>query len=170
MPIFAGQILGGGASAYGKLMGAVGVGAMFGALVLAMRQQLRGLGNIVAYCGHGTGHFADSVSASRWYWMSLANSGAFRVRDDDAVYVHQHADSGHGAGPASRARDVAVLDDVSGHDCRSVRFSPERSRIVLARRSLSRSAAWLASSAAQSFPASGPPCAARRANWSPRRA
>jgi MFS family permease len=71
MPIFAGRILGGGASAYGTLMGAVGVGAMFGALAIAMRQQLRGLGNVVAYSAAGLGASLILFSASRWYWMSI---------------------------------------------------------------------------------------------------
>jgi MFS family permease len=70
MPIFADRILGGGASAYGTLMGAVGVGAMFGALAIAMRHQLRGLGNVVAYCAIGLGFSLILFSASRWYWMS----------------------------------------------------------------------------------------------------
>ena len=72
MPIFAVKILHGGASAYGTLMGAVGVGAMFGALVLAMRQQLRGLGNVVAFAATGLGISLMLFSASRWYWISFA--------------------------------------------------------------------------------------------------
>ena len=51
-------------------MGAVGVGAMFGALAIAMRQQLRGLGNVVAYCAMGLGVSLVLFSASRWYWVS----------------------------------------------------------------------------------------------------
>ncbi len=70
MPIFADRILGGGASAYGTLMGAVGVGAMFGALAIAMRQQLRGLGNVVAFCAMGLGVSLILFSSSRWYWVS----------------------------------------------------------------------------------------------------
>lgn len=72
MPIFADRILHGGASAYGNLMGAVGVGAMFGALALAMRQELRGLGNVVAYSAIGLGVSLTLFGASRWYWLSLA--------------------------------------------------------------------------------------------------
>jgi MFS family permease len=72
MPIFADRILHGGASTFGTLMGAVGVGALFGALVLAVRQQLRGLGNIVAYSAMGLGASLTLFSASRWYWLSLA--------------------------------------------------------------------------------------------------
>jgi MFS family permease len=71
MPIFAVRILHGGASAYGTLMGAVGVGAMFGALVIAMRAQLRGLGNVVAYSAAGLGVSLVLFSASRWYWISF---------------------------------------------------------------------------------------------------
>ncbi len=71
MPIFAVQILHGGASAYGTLMGAVGVGAMFGALALAMRQQLRGLGNVVAYAATGLGISLVLFAFSHWYWVSF---------------------------------------------------------------------------------------------------
>jgi len=71
IPIFAVKILHGGASAYGTLMGAVGVGAMFGALVIAMRAQLRGLGNVVAYSATGLGVSLVLFSASRWYWISF---------------------------------------------------------------------------------------------------
>jgi MFS family permease len=73
MPIFANRILGGGASAYGTLMGAVGVGAMFGALTIAMRQQLRGLGNVVSYSAIGLGIALVLFSVSRWYWLSIGS-------------------------------------------------------------------------------------------------
>ena len=72
IPIFAAQILHGGVNAYGWLMGAVGFGAMFGALTLAMRQQLRGLGNIVAYSATGLGVSLVLFSASHWFWLSFA--------------------------------------------------------------------------------------------------
>jgi len=78
MPIFAVKILHGGASAYGTLMGAVGVGAMFGALALAMRSELRGLGKVVAYSATGLGASLVLFSGSHWYWISfmiLALSG-----------------------------------------------------------------------------------------------
>ena len=72
MPIFADRILHGGATAYGNLMLAVGLGAMFGALVLATRQELRGLGNLVAYSAIGLGVSLTLFSASRWFWASFA--------------------------------------------------------------------------------------------------
>jgi MFS family permease len=71
VPIFADRIFHGGASAYGNLMGAVGFGATCGAFTLAMRQQLRGFGNIVAYSAIGLGVSLMLFGASRWYWFSL---------------------------------------------------------------------------------------------------
>jgi MFS family permease len=71
MPIFAVKILHGGASAYGWLMGAVGIGAMFGALAVAVRQQLRGLGTVVAYSATGLGLSLVLFSASPWFWLSF---------------------------------------------------------------------------------------------------
>jgi MFS family permease len=71
IPIFAVKILHGGVNSYGWLMGAVGFGAMFGALAIAMRQQLRGMGNLVAYSAAGLGVSLVLFSASRWFWLSF---------------------------------------------------------------------------------------------------
>jgi MFS family permease len=71
IPIFAVRILHGGVNAYGWLMGAVGFGAMFGALAIAMRQQLRGLGNVVAYSAAGLGVSLVLFSESRWFLLSF---------------------------------------------------------------------------------------------------
>lgn len=48
MPIFADRVLGGGAGALGLLLGGAGVGALGGALSLASRDRVRGLGRVVA--------------------------------------------------------------------------------------------------------------------------
>jgi len=71
MPIFAGSILGRGAAGLGWLMGMVGLGAMGGAIAIAMRRELRGLGNVAGYCAMGLGLFLMLFSFSRWYWLSL---------------------------------------------------------------------------------------------------
>jgi MFS family permease len=71
MPIFADRILHGGASAYGMLMGAIGVGAVIGAMTLATRRELRGLGSMVAYASMGFGASLILFAFSRWFWVSL---------------------------------------------------------------------------------------------------
>ena len=47
MPVFAGAIHGGGASALGLMMGAIGIGALLGSLFLARRSRILGLGRII---------------------------------------------------------------------------------------------------------------------------
>ncbi len=70
MPIFADQILHGGARAFGMLMGAAGLGALGGALTLAMRTGLRGLGRWVAISCGGFGASLILFSMSRTLWLS----------------------------------------------------------------------------------------------------
>ncbi len=70
MPIFAAKILHGGPKALGTLMGATGVGAMFGALTLASRKGVRGLGKWVAFAAGGLGVFLIAFSLSRTLWLS----------------------------------------------------------------------------------------------------
>jgi MFS family permease len=72
MPLFADQVLHGGARGLGILMGATGVGALLGALTLAARSGVKGLGRWVAL---SCGGFAISLmlfSASRSFWLSAA--------------------------------------------------------------------------------------------------
>ena len=71
MPIFADQILHGGARGLGILMGATGVGALLGALTLAFREGVKGLGRWVAWCSAGFGVSLITFSASRSFWISV---------------------------------------------------------------------------------------------------
>jgi MFS family permease len=66
------RFLNGGASGYGILMCAAGVGATLGAVSLAMREGIRGLGRWVmaAACGFGVGLIVFSFSRS--FWLSAA--------------------------------------------------------------------------------------------------
>lgn len=68
MPIFADGILHGGPRGLGILMGATGLGALAGALFLAVRPETRGLGKIIAYAcaGFGVSLFFFSISTSFW--------------------------------------------------------------------------------------------------------
>src|SRR5260370_35191574 len=55
MPIFADHILHGGARGLGILMGGTGVGALLGALTLAFRSGVKGLGRWIMWCCAGFG-------------------------------------------------------------------------------------------------------------------
>ncbi|HUK43339.1 MAG TPA: MFS transporter [Candidatus Bathyarchaeia archaeon] len=71
MPIFAGRVLHGGAHTLGFLMGASGVGALTGAIVLATRRSVLGLGRVVMYTSMGFGAGLISFASSRWLALSL---------------------------------------------------------------------------------------------------
>jgi len=71
MPIFADQILHGGARGLGMLMGATGVGALFGALTLAFREGVKGLGRWVAWCCAGFGASLAVFAFSHIFWLSV---------------------------------------------------------------------------------------------------
>jgi len=70
MPIFADQILKGGAKGLGLLMGSSGIGALAGALLLAGRQGVRGLGTWVMLSCGGFGVSLILFAFSRNFWMS----------------------------------------------------------------------------------------------------
>jgi MFS family permease len=71
MPVFADRILHGGARTLGMLMGASGMGALAGALSLAARRGLRGLGRWVAMASAGFGASLVLFSLSRSFSLSL---------------------------------------------------------------------------------------------------
>ena len=72
MPIFADQILHTGAWGLGILMGASGFGALLGALVLASRRDVRGLGRWIAWATALFGASLIAFSTSRSFWLSTA--------------------------------------------------------------------------------------------------
>src|SRR5579862_2618568 len=73
MPIFADQILHGGARGLGILMGATGVGALFGALTLAAKTGgVKGLGRWVTITCAGLGVSLFLFSFSTSFWLSCA--------------------------------------------------------------------------------------------------
>jgi MFS family permease len=72
MPIFADKILHGGARGLGILMGASGIGALGGALLLASRQTVHGLGRWVAISAAAFGITLVAFSVSRSFWPSCA--------------------------------------------------------------------------------------------------
>ncbi|MGC9945887.1 MAG: MFS transporter [Bryobacteraceae bacterium] len=72
MPIVADRILHGGAKGLGILMGASGVGALAGALLLASRQTVTGLGRWVAIAAGAFGVSLIAFAVSRSFWVSCA--------------------------------------------------------------------------------------------------
>lgn len=71
MPIFASQILHGKAHTLGFLMAAVGVGALSGAIRLAGRKSVLGLGRVIPMTAAGFGAGLVAFAASRQLWLSL---------------------------------------------------------------------------------------------------
>jgi MFS family permease len=70
MPVFADQILHGGARGLGILMGSTGVGALLGAASLAARVGVKGLGKLIGFCAGGFGLSLIFFSFSRNFWLS----------------------------------------------------------------------------------------------------
>jgi MFS family permease len=71
MPVFAKNILGGGANTLGFLLGAVGVGAFIGAIYLASRKSVLGLGKIISVCSISFGFGLIIFSFSKSLPFSL---------------------------------------------------------------------------------------------------
>jgi MFS family permease len=71
MPIFAAQVLHGGAHTLGFLMGASGVGALGGAMFLAARRSVLGLGRVVPIAASLFGAGLIAFGLSRALWLSL---------------------------------------------------------------------------------------------------
>ena len=71
MPMFAGSILHGGAHTLGFLMAASGVGALTGAVTLAARRTVVGLGRVIPIATTAFGAGLIAFSASRFFWLSM---------------------------------------------------------------------------------------------------
>lgn len=72
MPVFADRVLHGGPAAYGILMAGSGLGALAGAVTLASRRDVRGLGGWVARAAIAFGTLLVAFSFSRTFWLSVA--------------------------------------------------------------------------------------------------
>jgi MFS family permease len=70
MPVFAKDILHGDSKTYGFLMAAIGVGAIIGAIFLASRRSVLGLGRIIALASSIFGIGLISFSLSHALWLS----------------------------------------------------------------------------------------------------
>jgi MFS family permease len=71
MPVFAGQILHGGAHTLGFLMGAVGVGSLISALSMVMRRSVRGLTKMIPIAAAVFGIGLICFGLSHFLWLSM---------------------------------------------------------------------------------------------------
>ncbi|HSE25771.1 MAG TPA: MFS transporter [Pyrinomonadaceae bacterium] len=71
MPVFANDVLHGGPNALGLLMAASGVGALVGAMFLAARRSVLGLGKFIPITAGAFGAGLIAFSFSRMIWLSL---------------------------------------------------------------------------------------------------
>lgn len=71
MPLFAAQVLHGGAHTLGFLMAAVGVGSLVSALALVVRRSVRGLTRMIPIAAIAFGVGLISFGLSRWFWLSM---------------------------------------------------------------------------------------------------
>lgn len=82
MPVFAKDVLHGGAQTQGQLISAVGLGSLVGALLMAHRKGLDGLGRQVAFGSVAFGLCLAAFSLSHSFWLSwglLAVMGFFMM-------------------------------------------------------------------------------------------
>jgi MFS family permease len=71
MPVFAAQVHGSGADTLGIMFGAVGLGALTGALFLAQRKNIIGLGRVIVFATLGFGVGLVCFTVSQMFWLSL---------------------------------------------------------------------------------------------------
>lgn len=71
MPIFAARVLHGGAHTLGYLMAAIGVGALVGAITLAARRTVLGLGRVIAVSAGLFGVTLVAFGTSHILWLSI---------------------------------------------------------------------------------------------------
>src|SRR5437588_2901707 len=72
MPVYTREMLHGGPKEFGLLMGASGVGAILGSLILATFGNVRTLGDWVGSAAAGFGVSLVLLSFSHTFWLSLA--------------------------------------------------------------------------------------------------
>jgi MFS family permease len=71
MPVFAAHVHGSGADTLGIMYGAVGFGALMGALFLAQRKNIIGLGRVIVFATLGFGVGLICFTVSQVFWLSL---------------------------------------------------------------------------------------------------
>ncbi len=127
-------------------MTASGCGALIGALWLATRKSVLGLGRIISIASASFGAGLIAFSFSRVLWLSLIFLIVRRLRLDGADGLEQHRDSDDRRRREARARDELLHDVLSwgrrrsaacwrgavGADRRAAHGAPERHLLLAA--------------------------------------
>ena len=114
MPVFADEILGGGADTLGFLMAASGLGALSGALWLTTRKSVVGLGRVIVCNTVVFGCGLIGFALSRSLPVSLAVHDRRRFRHDGADGVDQHRDPDDRRRGEARPGDELLYHGVPG--------------------------------------------------------
>jgi MFS family permease len=77
MPIYAAETFAGDSRTLGVMVSAVGLGALGGTALLALRPSVRGLGRVIAGCAVLAGAALTVFAVSPWLWVSLAALALF---------------------------------------------------------------------------------------------
>ncbi len=115
MPIFADQILQGGASGYGVLMATSGAGALIGALTLANRTERPRSRNVGCRCHRRVRSQPDLVLGFASLLALCTAPGARWVFSDGATCRVDHTDSGNGAKSTAGSSHGSLFNDVFWH-------------------------------------------------------
>ena len=105
LPVFAGQVLHGGAYTLGWLTAASGIGALVSALSLAVRKSVVGLTRMLQIAAAMLGGALILFGLSHTLWLSLAADGLRRLRLDAGRVRQQYDHPVAGAGRQTRPRD-----------------------------------------------------------------
>jgi len=87
VPVFATEVLGGGSETLGLLTAALGLGALLGALSLALRKNVLGLGRQIVWASALFGLSLIAFSFSRALWLSMLSlvAGGYAVMMETAA-------------------------------------------------------------------------------------
>ena len=115
MPLMAATVLHGGPHTLGFLMGATGIGALGGAVYLASRRSVLGLGRVIVGSSDRVRSRADRVLAVAQRRALLRAADRERRRLHGAARLEQHGHPDDRARGDARPRDGLLHDGVHGH-------------------------------------------------------
>jgi MFS family permease len=121
LPAFARDVLAGDARTLGVLTSCAGLGALGGALWLAARDSLRGIGSVVVRSTSALGVTLIAFAASRAFWLSAGAARREWLRPDVGDRIGQYGHPDPRERPDARPGDEPLRDGVHrGHPRREL--------------------------------------------------